>query len=607
MFDFAGYSCGTNQSLAGSVNAFPKEYDALLNFEVHTSTISAKNFHLSSFSRSQEDLDQFQDDQLLVSIYGECYLRINENENTSNHKLPAKEIKKLFLESGIHFLDQIKGSFILFIHDSNKGESYFIADPLCLKSLYYVKHADGLVFASSLAILKNTLKDLDFQIEYDGASLIEYYLFDFILGDQTMLKDVRELQAGNFLKVANGEVELHQYCNPFDLFPLRNEDFDESKSSRSLSNILKKNVELFTEGPQKTALALTGGYDSRSIAALVGSNYRDYQYYSYGSPQSWDIKIPQTLARKNQLKYQFIDLSTDFKQNFSKYALTSIQLGDGIAEANRANYTYVYSNYLQDKSSIISGLFGSELIKIPTSRGLFIDENILAVLRADQPEQKVDELINKMLVDKIFPASFVEEHRGEVLQRILNNPFVCNSLSIEKKLFYFILMVGGRKYFSKEMKLERFYIKNKTPFFDLDFVQALLRTPFPWVYNWTQEKSLINNLKIHKVYANFIAHNKGFMKTISTHGFAPMYLQSPIYYPFLAIQFAQTKKKISRESKLSFDSDIKLFLAPQQNSASSFPIKQTKLKQLETSDLKNYVKLGSLKLWLDFVLSQKHA
>jgi len=608
MFDLAGYLSNTEPSSAIDLASVWEVYDGLLERETKAVEHRGGNLRLSGLCWAEGTVDFVDETGITVTIYGDCYTRINEETGQNGRRVHAADVWRLYRAAHLGFLDQLKGNFIILISDTDKNETYFIADPITQRPFYYINTRLGLLFSSSLVALKNMMDELELPAEIDHASIIEYYLFDFILGDQTMIKDVRELQAGQLLRVRGGETELTAYCDHYALFALTDRPLREPKAGALLADILKKNIELYTDGPEKTALALTGGYDSRSIAALLGEDFNRYQYYSYGFPQSWDLKIPRVLANENNLDYQTIDLNGAFRQHLPLYALKAIQLGDGLVEANRANYVYVYSNHLRDKSSILSGLLGSELIKTPSSRGLYVDENILSLLKAENPEQQFEQLYDDMIANGVFAGGVAASSRETVKKRVLENPLIVNAQPLNKKLFYFILLIGARKYFSKEVRLERFFINNKTPFFDIDFIRALLRTPFPWVYNYSEEKKLTNNLKIYKVYANLISHNKRLLRTISTHGFAPKYLMSKWYYPILAFQFFTTKKKMARENQLKFDDELKSFFAQHPLSASSpIPVTAEALATLENTDVKNYLKMNSLRLWLAFFANHKAA
>ncbi|NBC06560.1 MAG: hypothetical protein GVY26_05140 [Bacteroidetes bacterium] len=608
MFDLAGYLSNTTSSPAIDLASVWAVYDGLLERETRPVQHRGGNLHLSGLCWAESTVDLVDEAGITVTIYGDCYTRINERTGENGRRLHAADVWRFYRAAELDFLGRLKGNFILLISDTGKNETYFIADPITQRPFYYINTRLGLLFSSSLAALKTMMAELELPTPIDHASIIEYYLFDFILGGQTMIQGVRELQAGQLLRVRGGETELTAYSDPYALFALTGQPLREPQAGALLADILKKNITLYTDGPDKTALALTGGYDSRSIAALLGEDFNRYQYYSYGFPQSWDLKIPQVLASENKLHYQTIDLNGDFRRDLPLYALKAIQLGDGLVEASRANYVYVYSNHLTGKESILSGLLGSELIKTPSSRGLYVDEHILSLLKAEDPERQFEQLYDDMIAKGIFAGDVAASHREAVKKRVLGNPLIVNAQPLNKKLFYFILLIGARKYFSKEVRLERFFINNKTPFFDIDFIRALLRTPFPWVYNYSEEKKWRNNLKIYKVYANLISHNQRLLKTISTHGFAPKYLMSKWYYPILAFQFFTTKKKMARENQLKFDDELKGFFAQHPLPDSPpVPVTAATLAILEKTDVKNYLKMNSLCLWLAFFANPKTA
>jgi len=599
MFDFAGYIPKAGKARRLSMEAAWEGYRHLLRLEVEKQHYDSGDLQLCALQHPGRAADQVEEEGVFVAVCGSCYIR---SQNGGGDRLNARAIRRRYHTGDLSFLSELKGRFILIIHDARRQELHLAVDSLSLKSLYYRECPAGWVFATSLPALVRLARQGAADPEWDPASVVEYYLFDFTLGDHTFLEGVRELQAGQVLTVKQGEGRVSAYSDPFRLFPLSEEHLSEGEAADFLTETLQRNIASMTDGPQQTALPLTGGYDSRSVAALVGADFQQYQYYSYGDARSWDVKIPQLLARKNHLDYQFIDMKGAFATDFSRYAQQAICLGDGIAEASRANYPYVYANHLRDKQSILSGLFGSELIKTPSSRGLFIDENMLAILRAAEPGRALDELYDAMQSSAVFERSFTEGCREEVYRRVLEHPLIVNDLPLNEKLFYFILLIGCRKYFAKEIKLERFFIDNKTPFFDVDFIQGLLKTPYPWVYNWTEEKSLTKNLKIHRIYAAFISRNKGLLNTVTTHGFKPAYLRSPLYYPLLAAEFLRTKKKMSRESRVSYDEQLRGFFAQAVPNASiAFPVSPEKRAALADRDFKNYVKLNSLGRWFEFI------
>jgi hypothetical protein len=74
----------------------------------------------------------------------------------------------------------------------------------------------------------------------------------------------------------------------------------------------------------------------------------------------------------------------------------------------------------------------------------------------------------------------------------------------------------------------------------------------------------------------------------------------------LVAEFIRTKKKIARESRLSFEEPLRRFFAEQETAASAaFPVSREKRAALAAVDFKNYVKLNSLSRWFDFIHAWK--
>jgi hypothetical protein len=599
MFEFAGIFTPASEEANSFSSPFPglPAYDMV---ESEAGKVKGECYRIFSLENKKRP-NLYTAEDLLVMIYGDCYDKIVPDKGATTGRLTAEEICNRYRRQGDQVVDTLKGSFVILLIDSNQKYLKAFTDPLNILSLYYRRTPSGaLFFSSSLKALARSLQQSGIAPEIDHASLIEYYLFDFPLTDHTFLKDIREVPPGSRLKYdAREGLSLSAYFNPLNFFSLSSELLSREEGAERIKRVLSENIQARLESPSQTAVALTGGYDSRSIVALLGEQFREYQYFSYGSRHSWDVRIPQAIAAQNDLKYSFIDLEGAFLTDFEKYADQTIQMGDGIAEASRANYTFVYSRYFSDKSSILTGLFGSELIKTPSSRGMFIDENIIQLLESYDPARTMDRLFDEAAATGLLEKEYLRNWQEKVTERVLSNHIFTLDRPINHKYFYFLLLTGMRKYFSKEIKIEKPFVQNLTPFFDLDFIAVLLQTPFPWVYNWSKEKSLTKNLKIHQIYSDLIKANEGLLDVISTHGFRPRFLTKKIFYPLIAAEFFLNKKKIARQSSLNFQVQIDRFFDANDKTSCLPQVNKSKLFENRKDHYKDFIKLNSLAYWVD--------
>jgi len=539
--------------------------------------------------------DTFCNDLIFAIQHGDCYVRIENTTLNKTGKLTVNETVELYQQYGNDFVNHIKGSFAISIIERKEKTVKVFSDPLNLRSIYYVTSGSELVISSSLTTLANYLRQSGKTLQVYPRAIADRILFDFVLDNHTYIEGVKEVPPGSLLQLNDQRISISQYFDPFRFFDLSGPTLDYTEGSNQLKDILTKNIEMYSEGPKMTAVALTGGFDSRSIAALLGSDLPSYQVYSYGKKASWDMKIPKAIAKQLDLNYVPILLDDSYESKFGHFADLAVVLGDGITEFSQANISYAYSRYLGDRTSILTGLFGSELIKTPSSRGLFIDANVINLLNSNN----LPVTLRSILRDSKEQGYNLDRFFDELIEMVQQHPYINNDLPINKKYFYYLLMVGARKYFSKEVKIQKVLKQNLHPFFDLDFISTLLKTPFPWVHNFSRKKDLVKNVSIHQLYARFIQSDPILSNAMSTHGFRPKYLLNKWQLPLLAIEYFIYKKKIRKTSQLDFQHNLAIEYIYKNNDR--IINNDNLFKKLLTNgqkNEKNFLKLSSLHYWL---------
>jgi hypothetical protein len=541
----------------------------MLDLSAHNSQINIENTNIFQFNRA--DLlnnyvdcinDNYYDNtdihgknnsdiKIGIYIYGDVYYR-NEAGMAPGQTVSQSKLLKLYLEKGDDFIVNLKGSFTIIILDANQSIIKLFADQLHPRTVYYYYNNTQLLISSSLSEIIKCLKNKNIQLKADCSSLLEYYLYDYTLDNSTFIEDIKETEPGQIIEFKDGRCTVTKYYDVLNKLDLSGPTMSNGEGIELLQSVLMKNVRLYDLGPEKIAIALTGGFDSRSIIACLGENYEEYQYYSYGSLESWDVKIPAQIAKKINLKYKAFIFSEEFDEKFDDYGERAVLLSDGVGKFNMANYVYVYSKFFQGISHIMTGLFGSELIKRFSGANIVMNDNMLTLLTTSTRNDELNSQINEALSSSLLSKQFIHNYSDIVKYKIKNNPLINNDLPENKKVFYNILALGTRKYFQKELKIQGPWVTNKHPFYDIDFIEALVRTPFPNVYNWELKKSLLKNLKTHTLYGAFIDQKPELSVFMSTHGFKPMYLRKNIYTPLIALSYVLYKKKIQSSTGLTY-------------------------------------------------------
>jgi len=564
----------------------------------HEFKLDKQDINIIALGKNKDFPEIADNNECLIMVFGYCFSRI-ANTDAEIKQLYGKELLEIYKKHGKEIVHRIKGSYVLIVYNFNSKILEIFTDELNIRTINYVQTKDKLIISSSLSAFIKYLPD-DFST-VNTKAVIEYTLFDFILTDETFIKSIKVLQPASQLHYADNQLSINKYWDIFDAFENSKPELKEKDAYNKIERILKQNLKAYLSEPQKTAIALTGGYDSRTNLALLNGKHKEAYYYSYGIKNSYDIIFARKVAQKLKLNFHPLILDKEFENDFENNALIAINQGDGMVEMSRANYIYAFKKLAKDFDFILTGLFGSELIKRPTSLGGYIDKNIQSLLFAEHFDESFERIIEKSQKNACINQELLLTYKEEILNDLKSNPYINNQCSDAKKYFFYMVGWGMRKYFMKEIKAERLFVENLHPFMDIEFIETLLKTPFPWLYHWGKKKSLLDNLEIHKFYAHLIhKNNKKLANIPTTHAYKPKYLLNKLYLPMLIAQYAFFRKKIKKTGIFNNTQLIQKFYLKQKPELEKFNqmFNNDKITEKYPKEMKEFNKLISLQVWL---------
>lgn len=178
------------------------------------------------------------------------------------------------IEWGANALYRFNGMFALAWWDQNRQTMLLARDRYGIKPLYYAACEHELAFGSE----QKAITALPgFRRRLDHHALIEYFTFQNIFTDRTLLQGVRILPAGHFLEViperGASSVKLTQYWD-FD-FREPSRVMDDREYEEELDRLFKTAVARQLVSDVELGCYLSGGMDSGSITAVAS---RDHPY-----------------------------------------------------------------------------------------------------------------------------------------------------------------------------------------------------------------------------------------------------------------------------------------------------------------------------------------
>jgi len=167
---------------------------------------------------------------------------------------------------GIDCIKRFNGMFALAIWDARKKALVLARDRYGIKPLYYWYGDSTLIFASEI---KGLLQSQAIERTVDHHALLEYFTFQNIFTDRTLLEGIKLLPSGHTAVLERGKEQLtiNQYwdfnfCEP-------SEKRDEGEYVEELDRLFSKAVHHQLVSDVPVGAYLSGGMDSGAITAIA--------------------------------------------------------------------------------------------------------------------------------------------------------------------------------------------------------------------------------------------------------------------------------------------------------------------------------------------------
>lgn len=213
-----------------------------------------------------------EDGRFAITYNGEIYnfqelrLELQRLGYEFKSKTDTEVVLYAFAEWGAECVARFNGMFAFAVWDKARRELFIARDRYGIKPLYYTFRGNTFVFASEQKAL---LTHPAVQREVDLDALLEYFTFQNIFTDKTLLKDIKIFPAGCYMIVKHG-------IDRGGSVPVRYWDFNfrEPEDSLQDAEYIEELDRLFHQAVSRQLVSdvevgsyLSGGIDSGSITA----------------------------------------------------------------------------------------------------------------------------------------------------------------------------------------------------------------------------------------------------------------------------------------------------------------------------------------------------
>lgn len=400
-------------------------------------------------------------------------------------------------------LDRFNGMFALAFWDRKENTLFICRDRYGIKPLYYAELANRFAFASE----QKALFELDgFQKNVNKKALVEYFTFQNIFTDQTLIEKVTLLPPGHYgvldLNATSPKLNTYQYWD-FDFSEPDNPASDQ-EYVEELSRLFKQAVNRQLVSDVELGSYLSGGLDSGSITAIAASNTPYLKSFTCG----FDLSSANGMELAFDERAKAEAMSAVFKTEHYEMVLKAGDMERAMRdicfhlEEPRVGQSYpnFYAAKLASKfvKVVMSGAGGDELFAGYPWRYYravnndnfenYIDKYYLFWQRLI-PNKEVQKVFSPIAGDvegvwtrNIFRDVF--KHHSESLTR--PEDYINHSLYFEAKTFLHGLLVV-------EDKLSMAHgLESRVPFLDNDLVEFAMRCPVSLKLNNLQDVVRLN-------------------------------------------------------------------------------------------------------------------
>ena len=214
------------------------------------------------------------DRRFWVTYNGEIYNfpQLREDLCARGHVFRTRSDTEVLLhlweEHGSDGISMLNGMFAFAIYDRIANVITLARDRFGVKPLYYAVNGEFLVFASEI---KGILASGLVKPRIDPCTLAEYFTFQNTYAPQTLFKNVRMLQPGEYLQFSPGSASppvLTRYHKEFPTADLSIQD--EEQAADMLAEAFSQAVERQLISDVEIGSYLSGGMDSGSIVSVAG-------------------------------------------------------------------------------------------------------------------------------------------------------------------------------------------------------------------------------------------------------------------------------------------------------------------------------------------------
>lgn len=464
------FVCDFNEDLEQKEKQFVQSLRSLVHSERYTSRVQYhdKSYFLGISSYEEYPFTVIENDKYLIYIEGKIYgqdqslLNQDLQELADNIFIKRVNSKKELLA----WLLRTDGDFVITMLEKKSREIIIFNDALGRLPLYYYQTPHGLYVSREIRFIINLLNPRRF----DRMGIAQTLLFGYPLANRTLFEDVHRLPPATLVNIdlERSRIEIERLYT-FNLDEKRYKDLSLEENTDNLCHLFLDGTKNRTNSDDKNVVALSGGLDSRLVAAglhHLSLPFSGATYLDSGQRASDDLKIAAQLASRLNFPWKPFHLDSPTKKD----AIELMKIKNGM--------NFVGMSFILPFFKSIQSFYGSRIVFFTGDGG----DKTLPDLGPDKKISNAEELSDFIIKNnQIFSleevSSLTNLEQQEILSELKNRIMAYPEREWQNKYTHFLIFERGFKWLFEGEDRNRFYFWSVTPFYSLPFLIYAMNCP----------------------------------------------------------------------------------------------------------------------------------
>jgi len=405
------------------------------------------------------------------NIYNKLELSRRFGIQCTNSSLnDTRFIVELYEKEGLDFAKHLNGLFVAAIYDKEKDRIVIANDRYGYYPLFYSLSSKNFVFASEA---KAVLKDPAIPPVINKSAIPEFFAFSFLLGDKTFFCNVKKMPPASTFTYDKTKDQIH-IKRYWDFYLKRHEPQKPLGSYlKEFSNLMKRAVERRVKDQEEVGVFLSGGMDSRIIAAFASETKTPVITFTFGVKNCSEQKIASEVAERLGLENRFYEIPSDF---IARYAKQIVYKGDGLVRIRDCHFIALLNEVRKRVHTVLLGTFGGDLVW-PYS----LTEKLLGLKKREEVINYLFKFYTSVMSNvlpirehrRAFTDAFFKEIKGSVEKNFIRTFDEIEFSSPSDIADYWEYRNRESRYIFQASQHINWYLETRHPFMDNELVDFL--------------------------------------------------------------------------------------------------------------------------------------